>query len=412
MIDRANGYGLIYRGSKGSRMMKKSNTRNYPAVILVSTFSGFVAFFIISFFFARVFSWKLIVNSAILGSVIGNMIGFAVALVGDPISRRLELLPQPFRTISQVLTFFVVALAAATVFFFLMVQFGLMRGISTRMLLTFMAIAAGIGLMVTLLMTVYEHLRSELEKSYEKIREKELLERELQVARQVQTGFLPKGAVQIDGFEVATFFRSAKEVGGDYFDVIPLKSGVAVVIADVSGKGIPAALVMANLHATLHTLADDCCTIDSITRINQSLYKDTPSDLFVTFFIGKLNNSTGELTYINAGHNPPLVVRQDGRVEELIRGGTILGMSPDSAFQIGSTVLNHKELLLLYTDGLTEAGLPDIEPWGEENLKEYLAGIHDNPADRIAELILKKVEESLKGTAQTDDIAMIILKRK
>jgi serine phosphatase RsbU (regulator of sigma subunit) len=393
-------------------MKKKSGTRIYPKVLLVSTVAGFVTFLVIGLFFARVLSWRLVISSAILGSVIGNMIGFAITLVADPISKRLESLPKPFSTISQVLIFFVVALAAAMLFFFLMVQLGVMRGLSTKLLLTFMAIAAGIGLMVTLLMTVYEHLRSELEKSYEKIREKELLEKELQVARQVQAGFLPRGPIRIEGFEVSTFFRPAKEVGGDYFDVIPLREGVGIVIADVSGKGIPAALVMANLHATLHTLADDCCTIDSVTRINQSLYKDTPADLFVTFFIGKLNNSTGELTYINAGHNPPLVVRQDGRVEELTQGGTILGMSPDSVFQTGSTVLNPQELLLLYTDGLTEAGLPDIEPWGEGSLKEYLVRIHDNPADRIAELILKKVEESLKGAAQTDDIALILLKRK
>jgi sigma-B regulation protein RsbU (phosphoserine phosphatase) len=275
-----------------------------------------------------------------------------------------------------------------------------------------MAIAGGIGLTVTLLMTVYEHLKTELEKSYEKIREKELLEKELQVARQVQAGFLPKGAVQIDGFDVATFFRSAKEVGGDYFDVIPLKSGVAVVIADVSGKGVPAALVTANLHATLHALAEDYPIERLVKRINNSIFKDTSPDFFVTFFYGVLNNSTGEFKYVNAGHNPPIVVRQNGMVEELIQGGTILGILPDSVFQTGSTVINPQELLLLYTDGLTEAGLPEIEPWGEENLKSYLTEIHHDPPDRMAELILKKVEESLKGTAQTDDIALVLLKRK
>jgi sigma-B regulation protein RsbU (phosphoserine phosphatase) len=275
-----------------------------------------------------------------------------------------------------------------------------------------MFIAAGIGLMVTLLMTVYEHLKTELEKSYEKIREKELLERELQVARQVQTGFLPKGEVQIEGFEVATFFRAAREVGGDYFDLIPLKRGVAIVIADVSGKGVPAALVTANIHAALHVLAEDSPPEELAARLNRSIYEDTSPDFFVTFFCGVLNHSTGELKYVNAGHNPPLVVRKNGRLEELTSGGTILGILPNSEFISGSIVLEPRDLILLYTDGLTEAGLPEIEPWGEENLKEYLAGIHDNPADQIAELILKKVEESLKGAAQTDDIAMVLLKRK
>ncbi len=393
-------------------MTKRPRTRGYRTVFLVSTASGFVTFLVISLFFARELSWGLVITSAVLGSVIGNMIGFSIALIADPISNRLESLPKPFGKIMRTLTFFVVALGAASLFFFLMVQFGFMHGLPTKLLLTFLIIAAAIGLMVTLLMRVYEHLKSELEKSYEKVREKELLERELQVARRVQAGFLPSGPVKIEGFEVSTFFRPAKEVGGDYFDIIPLKNGVGIVIADVSGKGIPAALVMANLHATLHTLADDCCTVESVNRINKSLYKDTPADVFVTFFIGRLNNSTGELAYINAGHNPPLVVRQDGKVEELMQGGTILGMFPDWVFRTGSTVLDSQEILLLYTDGLTEAGLPEIEPWGEENLRSYLTQIHREPVDRMADLILEKVEGSLKGSAQTDDIALVLLKRK
>lgn len=392
--------------------MKRSKAKTYMVVFLVSTVAGFATFFIISFFFARSLSWKLLLKSAVFGPIIGNMIGFSCALVGDPISQKLESLPKPFSKISQALTYFVVALGAATLFFFLMVELKMMPGLPGRMLLTFMFIAAGIGLMVTLLMTVYEHLRTELEKSYEKIREKELLERELQVARQVQTGFLPKGAVQIEGFEVATFFRAAREVGGDYFDLIPLKRGVAIVIADVSGKGVPAALVTANVHAALHVLAEDSLPEELVTRLNHSIFEDTSPDFFVTFFYGVLKNSTGEFRYVNAGHNAPLVVRKDGVVEELTSGGTILGILPNSKFETGSIVLEPQEVILLYTDGLTEAGLPEIEPWGEDNLKRYLAEIHHNPVERMAGLVLGKVEESLKGAAQTDDIAMILLKRK
>jgi serine phosphatase RsbU (regulator of sigma subunit) len=394
------------------RRKKKSRPRTYLHVLLVSTLAGFVTFFLITLFFVRGLSWRLAANSAILGPLIGNMIGFSCALVGDPISRRLETLPKPFSTVSQILTYFVLSLGAATLFFLLMVQLKVMPQLSTRLLLTFLAIAGGIGLVVTLLMTVYEHLKIELEKSYEKIREKELLERELQVARQVQTGFLPKGQIQIEGFEVATFFRAAREVGGDYFDLIPLKRGVAIVIADVSGKGVPAALVTANIHAALHVLAENSRPEELVARLNRSIYEDTSPDFFVTFFYGVLDHSTGELEYVNAGHNPPVVVRKDGTVEELSSGGTILGILPDFEFEAGSIVLEPQDLVMLYTDGLTEAGLPEIEPWGEENLKSYLSEIHSGPADRVAEMVLKKVEDSLKGAAQTDDIAMILLKRK
>jgi serine phosphatase RsbU (regulator of sigma subunit) len=393
-------------------MKKKSETRIYFEVFWVSTIAGFVTFLIISFFFARVFSWKLVISSAILGPLIGNMIGFGIALLGDPITSKLKLLPKPFSTISQAITFFILALVAATPFFFLMVQFGIMHRLSTKLLLTFLLIAGGMGMIVSLFMTVYEHLKLELEKSYEELKEKELLEKELQVARQVQAGFLPSGPLQIEGFEVSTFFRSAKEVGGDYFDIIPLKEGVGIVIADVSGKGIPAALIMANLHATLHTLADDCCTVESVTRINRSLFKDTPSQLFVTFFIGKLNNQTGEFTYVNAGHNPPVVVRQDGTFERLTKGGMVLGISSDSELETDSITLKPGDLLLLYTDGLTEAGLPEIEPLGEENVIDLLIRSREKTTDSIVESIIKQVEEFTKGILQTDDIAMILLKRK
>jgi sigma-B regulation protein RsbU (phosphoserine phosphatase) len=125
-----------------------------------------------------------------------------------------------------------------------------------------------------------------------------------------------------------------------------------------------------------------------------------------------LNNSTGELIYINAGHNPPVVVRQDGTVEKLTLGGTILGISPDSGFETSTITLSSGDLLLLYTDGLTEAGLPEVEPWGEANLISFMAGNRHESTDSIVDLILKQVEQSTKGAVQTDDIAMILLKRK
>ena len=393
-------------------MKKKSDFSIYLEVFLVSTIAGFVCFLAIVFFFARVLSWKLMLNSAIFGPIIGNMIGFANTFIADPIAQRVQSLPKPFSSIGKISSYFAVSVLAAALFFILMVKFGFMTGVSTRLLLTFMLIAGGIGLGVALLLVAYERLKSELEKSYKKLKEKELLEKELQVARQVQAGFLPSGRIQIDGFDVSTFLRSAKEVGGDYFDVIPLKRGVAIVIADVSGKGVPAALVMANLHATLHALVEDCPPEELVGRINNSIFQDTSPELFVTLFYGILDNSTGEFRYINAGHNPPLLVRQDGTVEELTQGGTILGILPDANFQTESITLNSQDLMLLYTDGLTEAGLPEIEPWGEENLKSFLSGIHQNSADRVAELVLKKVEKSLKGTIQTDDIALVLLKRK
>ncbi len=393
-------------------MKKKSNLSLYLQVFAVSTISGFLCFFGISFFFNRVLSWGLILQSAIFGPIIGNMIGFANVFVADPIAHRLESFPRPLNSIGKILTYFLTSVLAASLFFMLAAQLRLMAGVPARLLITFMVIAGGIGLGVALLLTAYEHLKSELEESYERLKEKELLEKELQVARQVQAGFLPRGAIEIEGFDVSTFFRPAKEVGGDYFDVIPLKKGVGIVIADVSGNGIPAALVMANLYATLHALIEDCSLEELVTRINRSIFEDTSPDLFVTFFFGVLDNSTGEFKYVNAGHNPPLVVRKHGAVEELTHGGTILGINPDSEFETGTVVLETKDIMFLYTDGLTEAGLPESEPWGEDNLTDLLVRIRQESTDRMAELIVKEVEDSLKGVIQTDDIALVLLKRK
>ena len=392
-------------------MKNRSTAFVYLKVLLISSLAGIVTFFLISLFFTRIFSWRLVLHSVIFGPVIGSMIGFSCALIGEPISRRLEAIPKPFNTISQALTFFVVSLLAATLFFFLMVKLGFMAGMSTKLLLTFLMIAAGIGVAVTLVMTIYEHLNSELEKSYEKIKEKELLEKELQLARQVQAGFLPLQDIRIHGFEVSTFFRPAKEVGGDYFDFITVKNGVGIAIADVSGKGVPASLVMTNLHATLHALAEDYSPTELLNRINKSILKNTAPRIFVTFFYGILDNSTGKLEYINAGHNPPLLIRQNGMVEELAQHSMGLGISPDARFQTGSVTLSSRDTLLLYTDGLTEAGIPHVKPWGEEKLKHFASTIFKESTDRMVELIIQKVEESVKGVQQTDDIALVLLKR-
>ena len=280
--------------------------------------------------------------------------------------------------------------------------------VSPPLLLLLVLFGTGLVLGLSFLITAYNQKKTELK---QKLTERQLLEEELQVARQVQVGLLPRKAVQIEGFDVSTFFRPAKEVGGDYYDVIPCKNGVGLVIADVSGKGVPAALVMANLHASLHALADSYRIDELITRVNRSIFENTSPNLFVTFFYGVLNHSTGELGYVNAGHNPPVVVRRDGAVEKLTQGGIVLGISPDSNFEIGSTILNSSDLLLLYTDGLTEAGLPEIEPWSEDDLIDLLVKIHQKTASSITDLIIRQVEESTKGVVQTDDIALVLVKR-
>jgi serine phosphatase RsbU (regulator of sigma subunit) len=390
---------------------KASMGKIYREVFLLSTIAGFLTFFLISFYFQRGISWKLLISSAVLGPLIGNMIGFASIFIADPIARRTQDLRRPFNRIALAASHFITALGAAAFFFFITAQIGIMPFFQKKTLLVFLLISGGIGLAAALTMTIYEHLKLELARSYEKVKEKELMEKELQLAREVQTGFLPKGKIMIKGFDVASFFRPAKEVGGDYFDVIPLKDGAALAIADVSGKGAPAALVTAGLSATIRALAENCSPKELVAKINGRLLESTTADRFATLFYGILYDQKGELEYVNAGHNPPFLVRVDGAIEELREGGTILGALPNADFRTGSAVIFPGDLLLLYTDGLTEAGLPDIEPWGEENLKKHLIGIRDCSAEQGVKFILDQMENALVGIPQTDDIAMIILKR-
>lgn len=397
-------------------MERKSTHPIYSlGIFLISSAVGFAVTF---FLFFSVFHVKINLNALkwilIYGIITGNMIGFSISVIDALVVQpKIGRLPKPLDTVLQVLVYLVTSMFALVLFMILLTQF---RGVqwgghATKYILIISGIGGGIGLIVSLIFSGYEYLRGELEKSYEKLKEKELLEKELEMAREVQKSFLPQGELQIKGFEVSTFLRSARQVGGDYYGILPFKDKVGIAIGDVSGKGMPAALVMSNLHATLHALAEDHPLDDLIFKINNSIYKNTSSYIFVTFFCGFWDCKTGELKYINAGHDAPVIIRQDGSVNRLKEGGMILGVSPDIAYQIGSVILNSKDLLLLYTDGVTEAGLPHINPWGEANLIDHLKEIHLKPTGEILKSILINLEKTTEGIEQTDDITMILLKR-
>ena len=246
--------------------------------------------------------------------------------------------------------------------------------------------------------------------------EKERIEEELNIAKTIQQGLLPEEIPQFEHLEVAGANLSSYQVGGDYFDVLKGNDtgDYYVAIADVTGKGIPASLLMANLQSILHTLAPVQITMtDATGRINDLIYKNTPSDKFITFFWARLLEDGKRLRYVNAGHNPPIVLRNNSEEQELLDvGGLILGAMPSMMpYEEKEIELNSGDLVVLYTDGVTEAQNDQEEEFGEERLFDCIKRYRSYPAQEIMDQIVKEVKE-FSSPNQFDDITLVVLKAK
>ncbi len=245
--------------------------------------------------------------------------------------------------------------------------------------------------------------------------EKKKLESELLIAREIQQGLLPRELPVIKGFDVAAVNISSKQVGGDYYDVIPTEDGTyMIVIADVSGKGTPASLLMANVQATVHALVPFNLSLSIATaRVNDLIYRNTGSDKFITFFWGSIDPATRTFRYVNAGHNPPIVLRKDGSVQRLSEGGLILGvMKTMIPYEEGSIVLEKGESIILYTDGVSEAMDINGVDYTEERLEEFVRLQRDGTAEHTLAAIKNEIERHTLGAPQSDDITMVVLKAR
>ena len=239
------------------------------------------------------------------------------------------------------------------------------------------------------------------------------LKGELEVAREIQLAMLPRGTYRAADIEICGVTRPANTVGGDFYDVLTLKDGrVIVTLGDVAGKGSPAALLMALLLAVLRTLVDEELEPAALVeRLNVQISRHSPASRFITLFYAVYTPSTGALTYVNAGQNPPLVRRRDGRYERLGSTGVALGMFEASTFQAVHTSLSPGETLVLYSDGITEAEDPAGQPFEESGLELVLERhAHDSSAE-MGTHILRAVEAHAKASRFTDDLTILILKR-
>jgi sigma-B regulation protein RsbU (phosphoserine phosphatase) len=250
---------------------------------------------------------------------------------------------------------------------------------------------------------------------FQEMLEKQRLEEEMAMARNIQNRLLPKTMPRIEPFEIDGLNVPSLHVGGDYFDIIRIdKNHVGITIADVSGKGMPAALLMSNLQASLQTLVHDNFPPDKlVSRINDVIYKNTDTEKYITFFFGKIDLQTLEMKYVNAGHNPPFLVHADGSSEELSEGGIILGMMPDVHFKIGLCRFKPGDILMLYTDGVTETMTIDEEEYEEHRLLGFLQSRKpDESPARINQALIADLKSFAGKAPQIDDITLLTLRIK
>ncbi|MBN1559242.1 SpoIIE family protein phosphatase [candidate division KSB1 bacterium] len=249
---------------------------------------------------------------------------------------------------------------------------------------------------------------------FEEALEKERLEEEIAIARDIQQRLLPSSFPQLDHLEIYGFNIPSRQVGGDYFDCFLLDDDrVALAIGDVSGKGIGAALLMSNLHAGLHILTDSDMSMDRvISRLNNLIYENTNIDKFITFFYAEYNVRTRILAYINAGHNPPYIFHRDGSCELLEKGGLLLGMMGNRIYETGYVTLAPGDFLITYTDGVTEAKNKGGDMYEELRLENLVRECmkKDVSVEDFANILINELRIFAKGVPQADDITMLALK--
>jgi phosphoserine phosphatase RsbU/P len=244
--------------------------------------------------------------------------------------------------------------------------------------------------------------------------ERERLEREQQVASEIQQRFLPATAPTVAGYELQGISFPCYEIGGDYYDFIQREDGKLVVaLGDVSGKGTAAALLMSSLHAAVHAQADiHDSLVKTISAVNRYLVESIPPNRFVTLFYAELDPKTGGLSFLNAGHNPPLIVHSGGTMEQLAAGGLPLGIMSDADFREGRTKLYPGDVLVIYSDGVSEAFNPSGEEFGPTRLYEVVARNLDASAGGIRDRIESALTKFCQGTPAADDITLVIVKRQ
>jgi sigma-B regulation protein RsbU (phosphoserine phosphatase) len=284
----------------------------------------------------------------------------------------------------------------------------------------------------------FNSMTESLEKLIIEQKEKQRIESELFIAKEVQDLLFPRDSADLDGLELHGICRPARMVSGDYYDFLNVgPNAVGLAVGDISGKGISAALMMATVHAFVraHTLVEQvpalAAAMDAATNgapvlggrstcpspgmvlalLNQQLYRSTPAQKYATMFLGFYDQQSRQLTYSNAGHLPPIVVCGNGNVHLLDTGGTVVGLFGDMAYPEGRVTLNPGDIVVAYSDGITEPE-NDYGDFGEERLTQILQENRDLPLPRISDAILNAVTDWIGGEEQPDDMTVVLARAR
>ena len=243
--------------------------------------------------------------------------------------------------------------------------------------------------------------------------EKKRLEEELKQAHRIQSNMLPLHDPEIAGYDISGVSYPCRWVGGDYYDFIDLPRGeMGIAVADVCGKGVPAAVMMSSIQAVLHSLAEqDLPMRDIVPNLNRYLCLNTSNDKFVTFFYGELDSANHQFIYTNCGHNPPYILRKNGEIEALSKGGLILGVMEDTDFELGKVSLEAGEIMLLFTDGVTEIHNDLDEMFEDDRLIEMVKEISELPACEIIDAVHREGIRFAGSRGLDDDFTLLCIKR-
>jgi phosphoserine phosphatase RsbU/P len=235
-------------------------------------------------------------------------------------------------------------------------------------------------------------------------------EQELEDAREIQKRLLPRDLPSFPGYEISSAWQPARTVGGDYYDIFKLSERrLAVCIADVSGKGMPAALLMSNVQAAVRAFAsDETPPARLCERLNRMVSANTERDRFITFFYGVVDVETGRFAYSNAGHNPPMLLRSDGKLERLDCGGPVLGPLSNHRYEQAEISFGGRDRMVLFTDGITEARNPEGDEFGEAQLIDLVVGNRPLDSAALKELMIETVGR-FGGGSLDDDATLIVL---
>ncbi len=240
------------------------------------------------------------------------------------------------------------------------------------------------------------------------------LQEEMHLAYEIQVNLLPKSQPEISGYQIAGKSIPAKDVGGDYYDFIEIdENKLAFCVADISGKGIPAAILMSNVQASLRGQAklDRTCK-DCVSFTNDILFHNTSANKFATLFYAILDKRTNKITYCNAGHNEPFLFSNEDKLIKLSIGGPVAGVIPLFSFEEETITFNQDELLILFSDGITEAMNSNEDEFNEKRLEEVIINNRHETSEKLIEVILKEVGNFTGDTPQMDDMTIVVIKRE